>query len=457
MIDHREIIVAPHSADAEQALLGSLMVDHGQIDRIGELPESAFFRRDHQRIYSAIRAQIANGKPADAVSLFESFGGRADDVGGLAYLGELQSGCASPRSAQRYAEIVREYAIRRDLLCVGDQISGLAMDRSLSAAEALDKSQALAMGVAEQVAFGRSEPKHVRGVLCSYVDDLIGRYDNPKIARGISTGFPDIDKRIPGGMDQGWMVVVAGRPGMGKTTFAIQIAAEYAKAGHGALILSQEMPDLQLGERLLSIYARVPLEALRSAHLHDDQLERIAAASAALSESPIWIDEQPALSLEQVRTKCRQVKRQEGLRLVVIDYLQLMVGSGENRTREISTITAGIKSLAKELRATVIALSQLNRQVENRPNKRPIMADLRESGSIEQDADLVIGLYRDEVYEDDSPYTGLAEALFLKHRSGKAGGFVPLTFNGECTRFDSMFGEWPKEKPAKTSRKFGFD
>ena len=449
------VIVAPHSMDAEQALLGALMVDQGQIDQIGDLPDSVFFRNDHRKIYSAIKAQVVGDKPADAVSLFEALGRDAEGVGGLAYLGDLQASCSSPRSAKRYAEIVREYAIRRDLLCVGDQISSIALDRSVGASEALDKAQALAMGVAEQIAFGKSEPKHLRSVLCSYVDDLMGRYDNPKMSRGISTGFHDFDKRIPGGMDEGWLVVIAGRPGMGKTTFAIQVATEYARANHTALVLSQEMPDVQLGERLLSIFARVPLESLRDASLNDESIDRISAASAELAEMPLWIDEQPALTLEQVRTKCRQVKRQNGLRIVVIDYLQLMVGDGENRTREISVITAGLKALAKELRVTIVALSQLNRQVENRPNKRPIMADLRESGSIEQDADLIIGLYRDEVYDEDSAYKGLAEALFLKHRSGKAGGFVPLAFHGAYTRFDSMFGEWPKAE--KTNKKKGFE
>ena len=307
-------------------------------------------------------------------------------------------------------------------------------------------------------AFGLQRARRLQDVLGQYIDDLQGRYDREDAGSGISTGFVDIDRRIPGGMDEGWLVILAARPGMGKTSLALQFAMAFAEAGHPALVLSQEMPGMQIGERLLSAQSRVNSESMRTARLSDEDWQKVTFGLGRIHTAPVWIDEQPALRIEQVRTKCRQVKRSGGLRLVVIDYLQLMVGDGENRTREMTTITAGLKALAKELRVTIIALSQLNRQVENRPNKRPIMSDLRESGSIEQDADLILGLYRDDMYRDDSEFMGLAELLFLKHRSGKAGGFVPLAFRAECTRFENAaIDEWPKEEKPRVKRSRGFD
>ena len=269
----------------------------------------------------------------------------------------------------------------------------------------------------------------------------------------MGTGFPDFDRRLNGGFVEGSLVILAARPGMGKTAFALQIAHHFAINGRTALVCSQEMQSTQLIDRAIALAGRVSLGKVLDGTMDDDEMSRYNRAIGELHDAPLILDEQGSLRLDDVRRKARKVKAKHGLSLVVIDYLQLMTGDGENRTREVTQITGGLKSLAKELRIPIIALSQLNRKVEERPNKRPVAADLRESGSIEQDADVIAYLYRDEYYNDQSPYKGLAELGMLKNRQGDPNGFVPLTFRGEFTRFDSMFGAWPSENSDRPKKR----
>jgi len=259
----------------------------------------------------------------------------------------------------------------------------------------------------------------------------------------MDTGFPDLDKRLNGGFAEGNFVVLAGRPAMGKTALGIQIAYHFARQGRGALVCSQEMQSIQLMDRVAAFVGRVNLGRVIKGDMSDDESGRFHEAVSSIFNIPLSLDDQGSLKMDDVRRKARKVKGKHGLSVLVIDYLQLMVGDGENRTRELTQITGALKALAKELRICVIALSQLNRAVEQRQNRRPIMADLRESGSIEQDADVIIAPYRDEYYNEDSPHKGLAELLILKNRQGAPGGFVPLAYQGEYTRFDSMYGAWP--------------
>lgn len=436
----------PQAIEAEQALLGVLLQSPDAIDRVGDLRAEAFFREDHRTIYRTVTRLIERRKPSDVVSVLSELGEEAESVGGLAYLGDLAMAVKSESSVARYAEIVRDKALTRELMAMAGDLHALALAPGRSGLEKLDEAQGRVMALADTAAFAASEPVPIERALGEFVDKVQARYDADDTA-GISTGFPDIDRRIPGGLDEGWFAVIAARPGMGKTSLALQIGHAFADKGHPVLVLSQEMPNVQLAERVVSFESLIPIETLRTGKLNDDEWMRMTHAIGKLGtcDFPMYLDEQPALRIEDVNRKCRQVKRKRGLRLVVIDYLQLMVGEGENRVRELTAITAALKALAKELKCTILALSQLNRSLESRPNKRPIMSDLRESGSIEQDADIILSIYRDEVYDPGSRYAGLAEIGFMKHRSGKPGGFVGLTFRGECAKFESRLGDWPAE------------
>ncbi|MCP5311820.1 MAG: replicative DNA helicase, partial [Zoogloeaceae bacterium] len=289
----------------------------------------------------------------------------------------------------------------------------------------------------------------------AHIDRIEQRWSG--VTAGLMTGLPDLDRRIPGGMSEGDLIILAGRPGMGKTTLAMNIAEFVAGEGIPVGVCSQEMPTSQLIDRSISSLGRVPLQKLIDGGLTEDEHEKMHSAMMRLKGMPLYIDEQGALRIEDVRRKARQIKARAGIGLLIVDYLQLMVGSGENRNQEISAISGALKALAKELRIPVIALSQLSRKCEERPNKRPVMSDLRESGAIEQDADLILFCYRDEVYNPESIHRGLAEIGIGKCRRGEFGGFVPAVFRGDVCRFDSMFGDWPREEreePQKKARGF---
>lgn len=444
--------------EAEQALLGALMFDHRCADRIdAPIAPQSFYREDHQRIYAAIERLRGAGKPHDALSVADAIGADIERCGGLAYVVELAAAVTSTAGINRHAEIIAERALRRAAMAAADEIAEAAADPQRSAQDVVDFAQSKAMALGEQ-SVERFAPVPMVQALKRAVDRMQARYDGAA-APGLSTGFTDLDARLGGGMRPGNLIIVAARPGMGKTSFALQVALHTAMHGAASLVCSQEMAEEELSDRAIALQGRINLERIISGRLHDEDWSRMTAALAQMSEAPLWIDEQPALKLLDVRNKARRVLREHGsLGLVVVDYLQLMTGEGANRNAEIEAISRGLKQLAKEMALPVIALSQLSRECEKRPNKRPMASDLRDSGAIEQDADVILTLYRDEVYHAESAYQGLAELGVIKCRSGRAGGFVPLVFQGECTRFESMArGEWPQQEQGASKRKRGFD
>lgn len=448
----------PHSDEAEQSLLGALMRSPGCLDSAGvDVSPDHFFSAAHQAIYRKILALSADGKACDALSVSDALesAGTLGQVGGMAYLMEIEVAAPPPSAARRHAEIVVERAMLRSLLAASAEIEDNATAPGKTVSEKIDFAQQRIMALADTASAGKREPQLVADMLEAHIDRIEQRWSG--VTAGLMTGLPDLDRRIPGGMSEGDLIILAGRPGMGKTTLAMNIAEFVAGEGIPVGVCSQEMPTSQLIDRSISSLGRVPLQKLIDGGLTEEEHEKMHAAMIRLKGMPLYIDEQGALRIEDVRRKARQIKARAGIGLLIVDYLQLMVGGGENRNQEISAISGALKALAKELRIPVIALSQLSRKCEERPNKRPVMSDLRESGAIEQDADVILFCYRDEVYNPESIHRGLAEIGIGKCRRGEVGGFVPAVFRGDVCRFDSMFGDWPREEreePQKKARGF---
>jgi replicative DNA helicase len=436
----------PHSIEGEQSLIGGVLLDNSAWDRIADLvSEVDFYRDEHRRIFRHIAKLIESGKPADVVTVFESLdkSGEAQHVGGLAYLGEIANNTPSAANIRRYAEIVRERAILRKLVTVGDEIAAKALaPAGRDASLILDEAESKILAIRDEGSRQDSGFVPIQPVLGQVVDRIQELYDrdNPAAVTGVPTGLVDLDK-MTSGLQPTDMIIVAGRPGMGKTSFALNIAESVAlDAQLPVAIFSMEMPATQLVMRFISSVGRLDQHRLRTGRLNDDEWQRLSFALGKLHEAPIFIDETPGLNPIDLRARARRLHRQCGgkLGLIVIDYLQLMTSHKEtdNRAAELSEISRSVKSLAKELHVPIFALSQLNRSLEQRPNKRPVMSDLRESGAIEQDADIIMFVYRDEIYNPDTEDKGKAELIIGKHRNGPT-GMVPLTFIGEYTRFES--------------------
>ncbi|MCZ4305191.1 replicative DNA helicase [Zoogloeaceae bacterium G21618-S1] len=438
----------PHSLEAEQSLLGGLLLDNTAWDRIADLVTSTdFYRDDHRRIFSHISRLIELNKPADVVTVFESLekNGESDQAGGLAYLGEIANSTPSAANIRRYGEIVRERAILRRLVSVGDEISSSALTPSGKDAKTLlDEAEAKVFEIAEAGSRHTSGFVPIQPILGQLVDRIQELYDRdtPTDITGVPSGFADLDE-MTSGLQPTDMMVIAGRPGMGKTTFALNVAEHVAvECGLPVAVFSMEMPGTQLAMRFISSVGRLDQHRLKTGKLNDEEWQRLTFALGKLHEAPIYIDESPGLNPTDLRARARRLYRQCGkLGLIVIDYIQLMTSlrQSDNRAAELSEISRSIKSLAKELHVPIMALSQLNRSLEQRPNKRPVMSDLRESGAIEQDADMIMFIYRDEIYNPDSPDKGAAELIIGKHRNGPT-GTVRMTFLGEYTRFQNYVG-----------------
>ncbi|MDR1935253.1 MAG: replicative DNA helicase [Candidatus Accumulibacter sp.] len=439
--------VPPHSIEAEQSVLGGLLLDNAAFDRIADVVgETDFYRDEHRRIYRHISKLLERGKPADAVTVAESLdlAGEGSETGGLAYLGELAVNTPSASNIRRYAEIVRERAILRQLVTAGDEIAGSAFNPlGREAKQLLDEAEARVFAIAESGFRYQSGFQHINPLLAQVVERIeeLHSRDNPSDITGVSTGYHDLDARTSG-LQAGDLLIVAGRPSMGKTSFALNIGEHVAvEMGLPVAVFSMEMGGTQLAMRMLSSVGRLDAHRVRTGKLNDDEWSRLSFALGKMHEAPLYIDETAALNPLDLRARARRLHRQCGkLGLIIIDYLQLMSStnprSGENRATEISEISRSLKALAKELNVPVMALSQLNRSLEQRPNKRPVMSDLRESGAIEQDADVIMFIYRDEVYNPDTQDKGTAEIIIGKQRNGPI-GMVRLTFLGEYTRFEN--------------------
>ncbi|AJX17994.1 replicative DNA helicase [Burkholderia ubonensis] len=440
--------VPPHSVEAEQSVLGGLLLDNAAWDRIADyLSQGDFYRYDHRIIFEHIGRLIASTRPADVVTVYEALttSGKADDVGGLAYLNALAQNTPSAANIRRYAEIVRDRAVLRRLVSVADEISADAFNpQGKEVRQLLDAAEAKVFSIAEEGARGNQGFLEIGPLLTQVVEriDTLYHTANPSDVTGTPTGFVDLD-RMTSGMHGGELIIVAGRPSMGKTAFSMNIG-EYVAVEYGlpVAVFSMEMPGTQLVMRMLGSVGRLDQHRMRTGRLTDEDWPKLTHAVQKMSEAQLFIDETGGLNPMELRSRARRLARQCGkLGLIIVDYLQLMTGSsqGENRATEISEISRSLKSLAKELDVPVIALSQLNRGLEQRPNKRPVMSDLRESGAIEQDADVILFIYRDEVYNPDSPDKGTAEIIIGKQRNGPIGP-VRLTFLGQYTKFDNFAG-----------------
>jgi replicative DNA helicase len=446
MIRHDEIRTPPHSVEAEQAVLGGLMLDSNAWDAVADIVYATdFYRRDHRLIFEAI-AEVAEIRGScDAVTVSENLEskGRLDEIGGLAYLGTIARDTPSAANVRAYAEIIRERSILRQLVAAGGEIAAAATDsHGRSATELVDEAERRVFEIAERGSRGKSGFIAIKDVLPQTIDRLDLLHQSPGEIRGVPSGFTQLDRKTTG-FQPGDLIVIAGRPSMGKTTLAVNIAENAAIAkGVPSAIFSMEMSAEQLTLRLISSLGRVNQTHLRTGNFSEEDWSRIQGAMAQLSVAPLYVDESPALTPTEVRARARRLKREHGLGLIVVDYLQLMQVSGtkENRATEISEISRSLKALAKELQVPVIALSQLNRAVEQRTDKKPVMSDLRESGAIEQDSDLILLIYRDEVYDPNTTRRGVADIIIAKQRNGPIGE-VQLTFLGEYTRFENLVAE----------------
>jgi replicative DNA helicase len=441
--DLSKLKVPPHSVEAEQSLLGGLMLANESWDRVIDLVgEDDFYRHEHHLIFKAMRILADRSDPFDVITLSEQINadGELERVGGLAYLGDLAGNTASVANIIAYAAIVRERATMRSLIGAAQEIAASGFTpEGRSGEQLLDEAERRIMQIGE----GRSRsggPREVNLLLELTVNriDELSDSDNP--ITGLPTGYLELDDRTSG-LQRSDLVIVAGRPSMGKTAFAMNLV-EHAvlKQAKPVLVFSMEMPAESLILRMLSSIGRIDQHRLLNGQLLEDDWPRLSSAVTAMKDTPLFIDDTPAMTPTEVRSRARRIMREHGeLAMIMVDYLQLMqvAGASEGRVAEISEISRSLKAMAKEFDCPVVALSQLNRSLEQRPNKRPVMSDLRESGAIEQDADVIAFIYRDEVYNEDSPDKGTAEIIIGKQRNGPI-GTVRLAFLKEFTRFENL-------------------
>jgi replicative DNA helicase len=435
--------VPPHSVEAEQSVLGGLMLESRAWDQIADkLREEDFYRHEHRLIFRTIGRLNDLSRPIDVLTVSESLREmhELEQVGGDVYLFELANNTPSAANIAAYGDIVRERSILRQLITAASSIAESAFNsQGRPITELLDCAERSVFAIADQGASG-SGPVNIKEYLAKAMDRIDTLFHSKEAITGIPTGYTDLDE-MTSGLQPSDLVIVAGRPSMGKTTLAMNIAEHVAiKSQEPVLIFSMEMPGEAIVMRLLSSLCRIDQLRIRTGKLSDEDWPRISSTVSMLSEAKLFIDDSPALSPAEMRARARRVAKEHGqIGLIVVDYLQLMQvpGNNENRTAEISEISRSLKGLAKELKVPVIALSQLNRGLEQRADKRPVMSDLRESGAIEQDADLILFIYRDEVYNDNSPDKGTAEIIIAKQRNGPIGK-LRLTFMGQYTCFENF-------------------
>ena len=441
-----QLRIPPHSLEAESSVLGGLLLDNHAWENIGDLlKEDDFYRYEHRLIYGAIAALINGSKPADVITVFEALQrkGKAEEAGSLPYLNSLAQFVPSASNIRRYAEIVRERSILRQLVSASDEISTRAFNtQGLEVAKVLDEAEQKIFKIGEESSRMKQGFIKMDSLVVDLMDKVQELSENPNDVTGVPTGFYDLD-RMTSGLQAGDLVILAARPSMGKTSLAINIAEHVAlNEGMPVAVFSMEMGAAQLAVRIVGSIGRIDQGRLRTGQLKDDEWPRFSEAIDQLKDIPLHIDESSGLTPSELRANARRLARREGkLGLIVVDYLQLMSGSSggreENRATELGEISRGLKMLAKELQCPVIALSQLSRGVESRTDKRPMMSDLRESGAIEQDADIIMFIYRDDYYNKDSKEPGVAEVIIAKQRNGPT-GTVKLSFLKPLTRFESL-------------------
>jgi replicative DNA helicase len=445
--DTSGLCIPPHSIEAECSVLGGLLLENASWDRVADLlTEVDFYRYEHRLIFGSLAALMDRARPADVITVFEQLQGlgKADDAGGLAYLNSLAQYVPSAANIRRYAEIVRERSILRQLVATADDIATAAFNpKGRAVAEILDEAEQKVFRIGEEGSRMKQGFQPMERLVVDLLDRVQALADNPSDVTGVRTGFQDLD-RMTSGLQPGDLIIIAGRPSMGKSSVAVNIAENVAlQEGLPVAVFSMEMGASQLALRIVGSIGRIDQGHLRSGKLTDDEWPRLTEAIEKLRNVSLHIDETPGLTVSELRANARRLARQCGgkLGLIVVDYLQLMsVSSGmsdENRATAVGEISRGLKMLAKELDCPLIALSQLSRAVESRSDKRPMMSDLRESGAIEQDADVIIFVYRDDYYNQDSKEPGIAELIIGKQRNGPT-GTVKLAFLKHLTRFESL-------------------
>ena len=440
--------VPPHSIEAEQSVLGGLMLDNERWDDVAErVVADDFYTRPHRHIFTEMHRLQEMGKPIDLITLAESLElqGQLNIVGGFAYLAELSKNTPSAANISAYADIVRERAVVREMISVANEIANAGFDpQGRSSEDLLDLAESRVFKIAESRANKDEGPKNIADVLEATVSRIEQLFQQPHDGvTGVNTGYDDLNKKTAG-LQPSDLIIVAARPSMGKTTFAMNLVENAAMLqDKPVLIFSLEMPSEQIMMRSLASLSRVDQTRIRTGQLDDEDWARISGTMGILLEKRnIYIDDSSGLTPTEVRSRARRIAREHGgIGLIMIDYLQLMrvPSLSDNRTMDIAEISRSLKALAKELQVPVVALSQLNRSLEQRADKRPVNSDLRESGSIEQDADLIMFIYRDEVYHENSDLKGIAEIIIGKQRNGPI-GTVRLTFNGQWSRFDNYAG-----------------
>lgn len=439
------IKVPPHSVEAEQAVLGGLMLDNSTWDSVTEIIAQAdFYRQDHRLIFGAVERLAGEGEPLDVVTLSEWLerAGDIEDAGGLKYLAELAEKTPGATNIKAYSQIVRERSVLRQLIEVSGGIADSAFNpQGRTSDDLLDEAERNVFRIAETRAKEGTGPQSINPILTKALSRIEELFESGDSITGLTTGFKDLDEWTSG-IQPSDLVIIAGRPSMGKTTFAMNVVENaLISSSTPALVFSMEMPADSIAMRMLSSLGRINQTRMRSGRLEEDDWPRLTSAVSLLKDKPLYIDDTPGLSPTEMRSRARRVARENDgkLGLIMVDYLQLMrvPGNTEGRTAEISEISRSLKGLAKELKCPVVALSQLNRSLEQRPNKRPVNSDLRESGAIEQDADVIMFIYRDEVYNEDSPDKGIAEIILGKQRNGPI-GTVRLAFLGKYTKFEDL-------------------
>lgn len=436
----------PHHAESEQSVLGGLLIDNTAIDRI-DLSESDFYAHDHRLIWKAINGLIESGRPADVITVAEALevSGELERAGGLPYIVALSANTPSAANVRSYARTVKDRAMLRKLAAAGERIVSLAYSGGEVSASVAESQQAV---MELDTAEAAQESVSLRDALRKMVERVDAAFHGN--APAVPTGFADLDEKIVG-LEPGDVIVVAGRPSMGKTALAMQIA-ENVSDNAPVQVFSLEMGAEALSMRMAAGVGKIDLMKLRTGQLQDDDWTRLTYALGKLNTRPLYIDDRSSLSVAQIRARARQTKRKHGLGLVVIDYIGLIDAPGENRAAAVGAVSRGIKAMARELHVPVILLCQLNRQVTGRTNHRPVLSDLRESGAIEQDADLILLLHRDDYYNPDSQWKGVAECIIGKQRNGPT-GMVPLAFNAENARFGNFAGRYEPDEARPAARR----